>query len=196
MTDKNLLTTQDGNVFTIMFNREARMNAMTARFLADLKVALDSAKFDDSVSVVVLKATAKAFTTGYDLDGSDWILSQNPIELQGKLNIDRDREDIKALLEYWWSMWKFPKPIIAQMQGLCLPGGGELIAMCDLVVAAETARFGHLAGRDLGIREVDNEVWIVSFLDYDLGYFDKKEDRVEPGPNPFAPEKVLTISPE
>ena len=151
MTTPNLLTARDSNIFTITFNREDKMNAMTASFLADLKAALDSVKYDDGVSVVVLKATGKAFTTGYDLDGSDWILSQNPIEMGGRLNIDRDREDIKTILEYWWTMWKFPKPIIAQVQGLCLSGGGELIAMCDLVVAAETAKFGHPAGRDLGI---------------------------------------------
>ncbi len=151
MAEPNLLTGQTGNIFTITFNREDKMNAMTASFLADLKAALDAVKHDDSVSVVVLKASGKAFTTGYDLDGSDWILSQNPIELKGKLNLDRDREDIKSILEYWWAMWKFPKPIIAQVQGLCLSGGGELIAMCDLVVAAETAKFGHPAGRDLGI---------------------------------------------
>jgi len=151
MAEPNLLTEQTQNIFTITFNREDKMNAMTASFLSDLKATLDSVKYDDSVSVVVLKATGKAFTTGYDLDGSDWILSQNPIALGGKLNLDRDREDIKGILEHWWAMWKFPKPIIAQVQGLCLSGGGELIAMCDLVVAAETAKFGHPAGRDLGI---------------------------------------------
>ena len=151
MTTPNLLVEQADKILTITFNREEKMNAMTASFLKDLKAALDSVKYDNSVSVVVLKATGKAFTTGYDLEGGDWILSQNPAELHGKLNLDRDREDIKAILEYWWAMWKFPKPIIAQVQGLCLSGGGELIAMCDLVVAAETAKFGHPAGRDLGI---------------------------------------------
>lgn len=151
MTQPNLLTARDNNIFTITFSREDKMNAMTASFLDDLKAALDSVRHDDSVSVVVLKATGKAFTTGYDLDGSDWILSQNPIEKAGKLNLDRDRQDIKGLLEYWWTLWKFPKPIIAQVQGLCLSGGGELIAMCDLVVAADTAKFGHPAARDLGI---------------------------------------------
>lgn len=150
-TEPNLRTARENSIFTITFNREDRMNAMTASFLADLKAALDSVKHDDAVSVVVLKATGKAFTTGYDLDGSDWILSQNPIECGGKLDLDRDREDIKGLLEYWWTMWKFPKPIIAQVQGLCLSGGGELIAMCDLVVAADIAKFGHPAARDLGI---------------------------------------------
>ena len=52
------------------------------------------------------------------------------------------------------------------------------------------------AGQLLGIREVDDDIWLVTLLDYDLGFFDKDEDRVEPGPNPFAPEKVSTISPE
>lgn len=46
------------------------------------------------------------------------------------------------------------------------------------------------AGQILGLREVDDAVWLVSFLDYDLGFFDNKEDRVEPAKNPFAPEKV------
>jgi len=46
------------------------------------------------------------------------------------------------------------------------------------------------------IREVDDPVWHVSFLEYDLGYFDRDQDRVEPGPNPFAPDTVLTMCPE
>ena len=52
------------------------------------------------------------------------------------------------------------------------------------------------AGQLVGIREVDNDIWQVSFLEYDLGYFDKERDRVEPGPSPFAPDKVLTMCPE
>lgn len=46
------------------------------------------------------------------------------------------------------------------------------------------------AGQILGLREVDDKIWLVSFLDYDLGYFDKNENRVEPANNPFTPEKV------
>jgi putative transposase len=45
-------------------------------------------------------------------------------------------------------------------------------------------------GQIVGIREVDDQIWLVSFLDYDLGFFDQDEGRIEPGPNPFAPEKV------
>ena len=52
------------------------------------------------------------------------------------------------------------------------------------------------AGQIVGIREVDDQIWLVSFLHYDLGFFDQDEGRVEPAPNPFAPDKVLTMSPE
>ena len=52
------------------------------------------------------------------------------------------------------------------------------------------------AGQIVGIREVDDQIWLVSFLDFDLGFFDREEGRVEPAPNPFVPEKVLTMSPE
>jgi putative transposase len=52
------------------------------------------------------------------------------------------------------------------------------------------------AGQIVGIREVEDQVWLVSFLDFDLGFFDRDEGRVEPAPNPFGPEKVSTMSPE
>jgi putative transposase len=48
----------------------------------------------------------------------------------------------------------------------------------------------------VGIREVADQVWLVSFMDFDLGFFDHEQGRVEPAPNLFAPEKVLTMSPE
>ncbi len=48
------------------------------------------------------------------------------------------------------------------------------------------------SGQLVGIREVDEKIWLVSFLDFDLGYFDEVEGRVEPGPNPFT-AKVITM---
>ena len=52
------------------------------------------------------------------------------------------------------------------------------------------------AGELVVLREVDDQVWLVSFLDLDLGFLDQDEGRVEPAQNPFGPEKVLTMSPE
>jgi len=51
------------------------------------------------------------------------------------------------------------------------------------------------AGQMVGIREVADEIWLVSFMGYDLGFIDKEKGRVEPAPNFFAPKKVLTMSP-
>jgi putative transposase len=51
------------------------------------------------------------------------------------------------------------------------------------------------AGQLVGVREMEDQIWLVSVLDFDLGYFDKERDRVEPGPNPFVPDKVLTMCP-
>lgn len=52
------------------------------------------------------------------------------------------------------------------------------------------------AGQLVGIREVEEQVWLVSFLNYDLGFFDTEKGRVEPAPNPFVPDNVLTMCPE
>ena len=46
------------------------------------------------------------------------------------------------------------------------------------------------AGQTVGLRQVDDQIWLVSFLNYDLGYFDNNRDRVEPGPSPFNPGRV------
>ena len=52
-----------------------------------------------------------------------------------------------------------------------------------------------VTGQIVGIREVADEIWFVSFMDFDFGFFDKEKGRVELAPNSFAPEKVLTMSP-
>jgi putative transposase len=52
------------------------------------------------------------------------------------------------------------------------------------------------AGQCVGLREVDEQIWLVSFMHYDLGFFDQDEGRIEPALNPFGPQTVLTMSPE
>jgi putative transposase len=52
------------------------------------------------------------------------------------------------------------------------------------------------AGQLVGIRKVEEQVWLVSFLDYDLGFFDTEKGRVEPAPNPFTPGRLSTMCPE
>jgi enoyl-CoA hydratase len=151
MTYTTLLTRQDGNLLFVTLNRPEKLNALSPSVLRELKTALDIARTDDSVSVVILSSAGKTFCAGYDLSEKDWIMSQFPADFEHGVDIQKDREDIIDLLEYWLDMWSFPKPIITQVQGACLSGAGELIAMTDIVIASENASFGHPAGRDLGI---------------------------------------------
>jgi len=151
MTYETILTALEDKILTITLNRPDKLNAMSPTVLADLKAALDGARTDDAVSVVVIKGAGRAFCVGYDLSEKDWIISQFPADFPDGVDIAQDRKDIIALLDYWLDMWKFPKPIIAQVHGPCLSGAGEMLAVCDIVIAAEDASFGHPAGRDLGI---------------------------------------------
>ena len=138
-------------IATITLNRPEKLNAMSQSLLDDLEGAFDRAKDDSSAKVVLLKGAGRSFCAGYDLAPDDWILTQYGADFDGPVNAVQDREDVTKILEYWLRLWKFPKPIIAEVQGVCLSGAGELLAMADIVVAADNAKFGHPAGRDLGI---------------------------------------------
>lgn len=151
MSFETILVDHKDKICTITLNRPEKLNAMSPTVLAELKSALDTAKTDEEVSVVVIKGAGRAFCVGYDLSEKDWIISQFPADFPDGVDKDQDRKDIIALLDYWLDMWKFPKPIIAQVHGPCLSGAGEMLAACDLVIASDDASFGHPAGRDLGI---------------------------------------------
>ncbi len=146
-----ILTDITDKILTLTLNRPEKLNALTPKLLAELKSSLDDAAARDDVSVVVIKSTGRAFCAGYDLNEENWVTSQYPANHPGGVDYDTDKKDIKALLDYWLDMWRFPKPIIVSVHGACLSGAGELLAVSDLVVASDKASFGHPAGRDLGI---------------------------------------------
>ena len=141
----------DQRICTITLNRPEKLNAMSASLLEELEAAFGLAKANEDVSVVLLQGAGRSFCAGYDLAPDDWILSQYGADFEGPVNAVIDRDDVSEILERWLRLWKFPKPIVAKVQGVCLSGAGELLGVADLVVAGEGARFGHPAGRDLGI---------------------------------------------
>jgi len=146
-----LLYSVDERICTITLNRPEKLNAMSRTLLDELEVAFAAAKADREVSVVLLKGAGRSFCAGYDLAPNDWILSQYGADFEGPVDAVIDRDDVTEILERWLRLWKFPKPIVAQVQGVCLSGAGELLGVADLVVAGEGSKFGHPAGRDLGI---------------------------------------------
>lgn len=148
---ETILTDRSNKILTITLNRPKKLNALTPTLLAELKSELDHAAKDDTISVVIIKSAGRAFCVGYDLNEENWITSQYPANFDNGVEIEQDKTDIMALLDYWLDMWRFSKPIICQVQGACLSGAGEMLAVSDLVVASDQAVFGHPAGRDLGI---------------------------------------------
>ncbi len=148
---ETLIVSQNSNILTITLNRPDRLNALSQKLMDELKAELARAAADDNVSVLIIKAAGRAFSVGYDLQEDNWITSQYPANFPDGVDREIDTKDIQILLDYWLDMWRFPKPIIAQVQGACLSGAGELLAAADIVIASENASFGHPAGRDLGI---------------------------------------------
>jgi len=159
-----LVEVANDGVATITLNRPEKLNALSEGLRADLEAALRELGPGDAVRVIRIKAAGRAFCAGYDLTpgqrrptaGHDMAgTSTEPggrhaWEL-GESRIALDREGLRNMVDRWLWMWSYRKPIVAQVQGFCLAGGSELIGACDIIFAAEDARFGHPASRALGI---------------------------------------------
>ena len=155
---ENVLVDVDGPVATITLNRPEKLNAISQALRDDLERALRELNPGDAVRVIRLKAAGRAFCAGYDLSPERGALNWRPNQRTGdnawqlgESRIALDREGLRQSVDRWLWMWSYRKPIIAQVHGWCLAGGGEMIGACDIVFAAQDARFGHPAGRALGI---------------------------------------------
>lgn len=158
MTDyENVLVEVDDGVATITLNRPEKLNAISEGLRRDLEAALRELNPGDAVRVIRLRAAGRAFCAGYDLTPGQRrdTQTQGPSGTQawelGESRIAMDREGLRDSIDRWLWMWSYRKPIIAQVQGYCLAGGGEIIGACDIVFASENATFGHPAARGLGI---------------------------------------------
>jgi enoyl-CoA hydratase len=145
------LVSINARVCTITLNRPDDLNPLSWQVLNELGDALETCRDDNNVGVIVIEAAGKAFSTGYDLREEHWITSQYPTNFTDRIDLAQDRQDVQTIVDYWMKIWRYPKPIIAKVQGDCLSGAGELLGVCDLAIVSEQARFGHPAGRDLGI---------------------------------------------
>ncbi len=160
MQFENVLVDLDGPVATITLNRPEKLNAISAGLRDDLYEALRQLNPGDEVRVIRLRAAGRAFCPGYDLTpgtqpynapGRTSEPRGDALADQGESRIGRDREGLRELVDGWLKMWGYRKPIIAQVHGVCLSGGLDMIGACDLVFAARGTRFGHPAARGMGI---------------------------------------------
>lgn len=136
----------EGSVVTITMNKPESLNAMDIEFSRAIDAALIRAEEDDDVKVVVLKATGKAFSSGYDLGRVYYVYGGG----SGKAEDESRRPSQRSRLAYdrWRSeslrrLFLLNKITIAQVHGYCIGGGLYMSLCCDLTIAAEDAKIGH-----------------------------------------------------
>jgi enoyl-CoA hydratase len=135
MSDVELVVDRDGPVTVLTMNRPQARNAFSPQMLSRLEDAWVEAEADDAVRVVVLTGAAGHFCAGADLKA---MFSPDASDPHGR----RFREDSdlawRALLRHR----RFPKPLIAAVEGSCIAGGTEILQSTDIRVAGRGARFG------------------------------------------------------
>jgi enoyl-CoA hydratase/carnithine racemase len=137
--DSFILEARRGGIAFLTMNRPAQYNALSAEMLAALHAAFDALAADSSVRVVVLGGAGKAFCAGHDLKQ----LRANPsLEYYQRVFDDCSRLMMR--------IQTLPQPVIARVHGIATAAGCQLVAMCDLGVAADDARFA-VSGVNVGL---------------------------------------------
>ena len=126
-------------VVTLTLNRPRSMNALSEAVLATLKAELAAIAGDPSVRVVVVAGAGKAFSAGHDLK-----------EMRAAPSLDYYRGLFAACSEVMLAIRDLPVPVIARVHGIATAAGCQLVAQCDLAVAARDARFA-VSGVNYGL---------------------------------------------
>jgi len=125
-----ILAEQRGRVGVVTLNRPKQLNALNAQLMQELAKALYEFDADDGVGCIVLTGSEKAFAAGADIAA---MKDFGHMDAFRSNYITRDWEHIRNVR----------KPVLAAVAGYALGGGCELAMMCDLAIAADTAKFGQ-----------------------------------------------------
>ena len=118
-------------VVTLTLNRPQSFNALSEGMLAMLGEAFEKLATDESVRVVVLGASGKAFCAGHDLK-----------EMRAEPSLEYYQRLFAQCSAVMLAIQRLPVPVIARVQGLATAAGCQLVAMCDLAIASSDSRFG------------------------------------------------------
>ena len=141
MTDQPLvLATRNDAVVTLTLNRGERYNPLSREMIAALQAELERVAADRSVRVVILAAAGKGFSAGHDLKEMLAHAGDEPWQEGLFGECSRMMVDITRI----------PQPVIARVHGIATAAGCQLVAMCDLAVAADSAAFA-LPGVNIGV---------------------------------------------
>jgi len=127
---ENILVATHGRVGLVTLNRPKALNALNDALMDELGAALRAFDADEGIGAIVISGSEKAFAAGADIGAmKDW----SYMDVFKADYITRNWEELKRIR----------KPVIAAVAGYALGGGCELVMMCDIVIAADTARFGQ-----------------------------------------------------
>ncbi len=130
----SLLVVLEGGILTLTLDRPEKRNALDAALIDALHAALERSELDPEVRAVVIRGAGKDFCAGADLE--ELLASAlRPME-------DNERSALR-LGKLFIRIRQLPKPVIAAVRGRALAGGAGLATGCDLVLAAESAKFGY-----------------------------------------------------
>jgi enoyl-CoA hydratase len=149
----------DGAVRHLVLCRAAEFNTITPELRDELGAALDDADRDPGVNVVLLRAEGRAFCAGFGLDWST--LSQATRDGEGGRVWD-SVADVQMIGRYgktFAKLHEISKPTVAAVHGWCVAGGTDMVLNADLIIAAESARFGYPPARVWGVPEAP-WVWV------------------------------------
>ncbi|TAN54989.1 MAG: crotonase/enoyl-CoA hydratase family protein [Betaproteobacteria bacterium] len=140
-----LLYATDGPIATISLNRPEALNTIVPPMPDEIEAAVNAAVRDDSVKVIVLRGIGRAFCGGFDF-GQGFHHWDRYINTDGCWDPGKDfvfsTADAVAPTQKFMSLWRSPKPVIAQVHGWCVGGGSDYALAADLVIASEDARIG------------------------------------------------------
>jgi enoyl-CoA hydratase/carnithine racemase len=142
---ETLIYATDGAVATVTLNRPDRLNTIVPPMPDELEAAVQGAVADPSVKVIVLRGAGRAFCAGFDFGGGfhhwDEALTTDGVWDPGKDFVMATMGGAGPVPKFM-SLWRSPKPVIAQVHGWCVGGGSDMALCADLVIASEDARIG------------------------------------------------------
>ena len=145
MQFETILFRVDGPIATITLNRPAELNTIVPPMPDEFEAAINLATRDTAVKVVVLRGAGRSFCAGYDF-GSGFHHWDEHLTTDGRWDPGKDfvmaTAPALAPTQKFMSMWRSPKPVIAQVHGWCVGGGSDTALCADLVIASEDARIG------------------------------------------------------
>jgi enoyl-CoA hydratase len=138
----------DDAVATLTLNRPERLNTITRDLIADFHHAFAEARSDGDTRVIRLKGAGRAFCAGYDIDWG----AESMQEAEGEQPWDpmADLAMMSRFVDAYMSLWRSPKPVVAQVHGFCVGGGTDFALCSDLIVCAEDCRIGYPPARVWG----------------------------------------------